>query len=84
MFASIKRAIVRKKLNKCRIELGGVQAEMLAIDKIVKSVKSINNGQMEKLQSGCRRVGELQTAVAIYEAELSDLSRKHTSSLIID
>ena len=84
MIAAIKRALVRKKLTKCRIELGGVQAEMLVIDKIVKSVKSINNGQMDKLQIGARRVGELQTAIAIYESELSELNRKHTSSLIID
>jgi hypothetical protein len=71
MFASFKRARIQKKLDKCKIELGGVQAELATIDKLCKLAQSINYGQANRLQVLGRRVGELQTEIAIHEHTLN-------------
>jgi hypothetical protein len=83
MITYIKRAITVKKLNKCRIELGGVQAEISAIDKIVSAVGKVNYVQMDKLQASYKRAGELQAEISIYESKLRALDSKNECSRVI-
>lgn len=63
---------LKKKLFKAKVELGGVQAEMAAIDTIVKGVKGINNGQMDRTAQLGKRGGELHMTIALLEKEIQE------------
>lgn len=72
MIVFSKRARTQSKLNKCRIELGGVQAEFNILDQIIKAKQSITFSQTEDLQKKCRRIGELRVEISILEHELAN------------
>jgi len=84
MFASFKRARIQKKLDRCKIELGGVQSEVATLDRLCALAQSINYGQANRLQDLGRRVGELQAELAIHEHALNRIDWANSSQAADD
>lgn len=74
MLRAFKLNLAKKQLFKLRVELGGVEAEMVGINQLVKRTGQITNGQRDRIAVLSRRLGELRTACTLTEELIKDLT----------